>query len=195
MMRHSTTRPAIGQSSGRKGPRGRDPFAGPAEWFRHQPGPDYNASARANVTTRARGGMALPLPGAHSRWFVPAAGAGHLPGGARFLLSMNQCSFVVPPAAPTLPSGESRDDKGPVTGHEVRCGDRGISPGQRGPPFSGDAVERVRPRPDGASEVAKRMEGAGLPALSDSDTPPGDLPPHRYVPGPCYARPYGWLTR
>ena len=108
----------------------------------------------------------------------------------------------------------------------MRCGNRGIFPGQREPAFSGDAVERVRPRPDGveavfpvsfmegpvppgprdavgrippcppgASEVAKRMEGAGLPALSDSDTPPGDLPPHRYVPGPCYARPYGWLTR
>ncbi len=97
MMRHSTTRLAIGQSSGRKGPRARDPFAGPAERFRHPPGPDYNAPARANVTTRARGGMASPLPGAHSRWFVPAAGAGHLPRGARFLLSMNQCSFVVPP--------------------------------------------------------------------------------------------------
>jgi len=63
MMRHSTTRLAIGQSSGRKGPRGRDPFAGPAERFRHPPGPDYNAPARANVTTRARGGMASPLPG------------------------------------------------------------------------------------------------------------------------------------
>ena len=96
MMRHSTTRLAIGQSSGRKGPRGRDPFAGPTEWFRHQPGPDYNAPARATVTTRARGGMALPLPGARSRWFVPAAGAGHLPGGVRFLLSMNQCLLVLP---------------------------------------------------------------------------------------------------
>ena len=97
MMRRPTACPATGQSCGRKGPRGRDPFAGPTEWFRHQPGPDYNAPARANVTTRARGGMASPLPGAHSRWFVPAAGAGHLPRGARFLLSMNQCSFVVPP--------------------------------------------------------------------------------------------------
>ena len=63
------------------------------------------------------------------------------------------------------------------------------------PPGPRDAVGRIPPCPSGASEVAKRMEGAALPALSDSDTPPGDLPPHRYVPGPCYARPYGWLPR